>query len=107
MRTGRSGRIRAIDDLRLAELARADSLTVVVLTASREFVAEGEVVAHLHGPASADHARRTRDAIEVGTRRTLTQDVAFGIDQLTGIARRALPEPSDVARIEEAAAGLA
>ena len=103
VRTGRSGRIRAIDDLRLAELARTEGLTVVVLTAPGEFVTEGEVVAHLHGPASADHARRTRDAIAVGTRRTLTQDVAFGIDQLTDIALRALsPGISDPTTAEEA-----
>lgn len=98
-----SGRLRTIDDGGLAALAGEAGLSIVVLVAPGDFVAEGEVVAHLHGPATTDHARRTDEAFEIGPRRTLTQDVAFGIDQLTDIALRALsPGINDPTTAEEA-----
>ena len=60
-------------------------------------------MADLHGTASVDDARRAGEAFEVGPRRTLTQDVAFGIDQLTDIALRALsPGINDPTTAEEA-----
>lgn len=102
-RASSSGRVRTIDDDELVRLARDAGVSIVILVAPGDFVAEGEVVAHLHGPASGDHARRTSEALDVGPRRTLTQDVAFGIDQLTDIALRALsPGINDPTTAEDA-----
>jgi uncharacterized membrane protein len=70
-----------------------------------DFVAEGEVVIRLHGDpsAAAEAARSAVGAIELGVQRSMTQDVGFGIDQLTDIALRALsPGVNDPTTAEEA-----
>ena len=86
----RSGRVREIDVPRLAALARGAGATIVVVRAPGDFVAEGETVALVYGPSLTEQAGEVADAIDLGARRSLTQDVAFGIDQLTDIALRAL-----------------
>lgn len=100
----RSGRVRRIDDARLADIARASGAVVVVVPAPGDFVAQGEVVARVHGAApDPEGLAGVADAVELGTQRSLTQDVAFGIDQLTDIALRALsPGINDPTTAEEA-----
>jgi uncharacterized membrane protein len=101
----RSGRVHLIDDRRLADLARDAGATIVVVPGPGDFVIEGEVVVRVHGePATAARiASSAVDAVELGVRRSMAQDVAFGIDQLTDIALRALsPGVNDPTTAEEA-----
>lgn len=101
----RSGRVQTIADDRLAVLARDSGTTIVVVPGPGDFVIEGEVVVRVHGePAGAAEAASSAvEAVELGVQRSLTQDVAFGIDQLTDIALRALsPGINDPTTAEEA-----
>jgi uncharacterized membrane protein len=101
----RSGRVQTIADERLAGLARDAGATIVVVPGPGDFVIEGEVVVRLHGdPAQASEAAPPAvGAIELGVQRRMTQDIAFGIDQLTDIALRALsPGINDPTTAEEA-----
>jgi uncharacterized membrane protein len=99
-----SGRVQTIADERLAGLARDAGATIVVVPGPGDFVIEGEVVVRLHGDRVATEAARSAvDAIELGVQRRMIQDVAFGIDQLTDIALRALsPGINDPTTAEEA-----
>ena len=101
----RSGRVQTIADARLASLARDSGTTIVVVPGPGDFVAEGEVVVRVHGEPdpAASVAGGAVDAIELGVQRSLTQDVAFGIDQLADISLRALsPGINDPTTAEEA-----
>ena len=101
----RSGRVQTIADERLAGLARDSGTTVVVVPGPGDFVIEGEVVVRVHGDpaAAADVAAAAVGAVELGVQRSMSQDVAFGIDQLTDIALRALsPGINDPTTAEEA-----
>lgn len=100
-----SGRVQTIADERLAGLARDAGATIVVVPGPGDFVIEGEVVVRVHGDpaAAAEAAPSAVAAIELGVQRRMTQDVAFGIDQLTDIALRALsPGINDPTTAEEA-----
>lgn len=104
-RAARSGRVQTIADERLAGLARDSGTTVVVVPGPGDFVIEGEVVVRVHGDpaAAADVVAAAVDAVELGVQRSMRQDVAFGIDQLTDIALRALsPGINDPTTAEEA-----
>ena len=103
-RATRSGRVRTIDEPRLADLARDAGGTIVVVPGPGDFVAEGETVALVYGPSwSAEQSGEAAEAIDLGARRSLTQDVAFGIDQLTDIALRAMsPGINDPTTAQEA-----
>jgi hypothetical protein len=74
---------RAFDQVAAAAEAQADGATAIVL-----IDALSRVVAGTDDPARVEVLRRRVRRVRDG-------------------ARRALPEPSDVARVEEAAAGLA
>lgn len=104
VRAGGSGRITAIDDAALVDIARERGVTVVVVPGPGDFVADGEVVARVHGGELEEgDAEAISGCIHLGVQRTLTQDVAFGIDQLTDIALRALsPGINDPTTAEEA-----
>ncbi len=105
-RATRSGRVQMIADERLADLARGSGTTLVVVPGPGDFVIEGEVVVRLHGdPARRGRGgpRLRRGRSTLGVQRSMTQDVAFGIDQLTDIALRALsPGINDPTTAEEA-----
>jgi uncharacterized membrane protein len=104
-RATRSGRVQTIADQRLADVARDTGATIVVVPGPGDFVIEGEVVVRIHGdPAAATEAAAPAvGAIELGVERSMTQDVAFGIDQLGDIALRALsPGINDPTTAEEA-----
>jgi uncharacterized membrane protein len=101
----RSGRVQTIADERLTALARDAGATIVVVPGPGDFVIEGEVVVRIHGDAAAaaEAAPAAVEAVELGAQRSMTQDVAFGIDQLTDIALRALsPGINDPTTAEEA-----
>ena len=104
-RATRSGRVQMIADERLADLARDSGTTLVVVPGPGDFVIEGEAIVRLHGdPArAAELAPASVKTIDLGVQRSMTQDVAFGIDQLTDIALRALsPGINDPTTAEEA-----
>ncbi len=104
VRAAVSGRVRAIDDAALAAVARRTGGTVVVVPAPGGFVAEGEALARIHGGAPDDAAAdAVRAAVVLGIERAIEGDPAFGIDQLTDIALRALsPGINDPSTAEEA-----
>lgn len=55
------------------------------------FVTRGNALATVYPPEVADHIRRRLERVHLtGPLRTLSQDIAFGIDQLVEIALRAL-----------------
>lgn len=87
-----TGRIRWIDDAALAEVARESGGTAVVRPAPGDFVAEGEPVIRMLGgdPLAPAQRERLTAAVMLGTQRSMSQDVAFGLRQLTDVALRAL-----------------
>jgi uncharacterized membrane protein len=100
-----SGRVRWIDESALADVARATGGTVVLVPGPGDFLAEGEPVARMHGGRAPVEAERARvaGAVSTGTQRTMPQDVAFGLRQLTDMALRALsPSLNDPTTAEEA-----
>lgn len=104
-RARRTGRVCRIDDDALADVARATGGTVAVLPGPGDLVSEGEAVARLHGGRAPEQTEIDRlcAAVGLGTRRTMTQDVAFGLRQLSDIALRALsPGVNDPTTAEEA-----
>ncbi len=105
VRTAHTGRVRWIDDARLAAIARDSGGTAVVAPAPGDFVADGEWVVRFHGgePLDDDQMDDARAAVEIGTQRTMTQDVAFGLRQLSDVGLRALsPGINDPTTAEEA-----
>jgi uncharacterized membrane protein len=106
----RTGRIRWIDDAALAAVARESGGLASVERAPGDFVAEGECVVRMRGgvplvPAQVD---RLAAAVMLGTQRSMTQDVAFGLRQLADVGLRALsPGISDPTTAEEAILRLA
>lgn len=104
-RATRTGRVAWIDEAALAEVARATGATVVVVPAPGDLVAEGEVVARLHGGGEPGGERLAAavGAVRLATERTLARDVAYGLRQMTDIALRALsPSVNDPTTAEEA-----
>ncbi len=105
VRATRTGRVRWVDDQALAAVATATGGTAEVAPAPGDFVAEGEPVVRMHGgtPPTAEQIDRLAGAVALGTQRTTTQDVAFGIRQLTDVGLRALsPSVNDPTTAEEA-----
>ncbi len=104
-RAGGTGRVRWIDEDAIAAVARACGGAAVVTPAPGDFVAAGEVVVRLVGgraPAPGD-LERLAGAVVLGTQRTIAQDVAFGLRQLTDVGLRALsPGINDPTTAEEA-----
>ena len=88
----RAGVVQVVDDAALLRLADASGTTVVVLRAVGEFVAEGAPLIAVHGDAAdqGPDADRLRRAVQLGTERSMDQDVGFGLRQLVDIAERAL-----------------
>lgn len=100
-----TGRIRWIDDETLAGVARASGGTVEVQAAPGDFVADGQEIVRMVGgaPLESHQVARLAAAVELRTERTLAQDVAFGLRQLTDVGLRALsPSVNDPTTAEEA-----
>ncbi|HYB35123.1 MAG TPA: DUF2254 domain-containing protein [Mycobacterium sp.] len=91
IRTPKSGYLQFIRHSRLVRIAAEVDAVVRLPYRPGHFLVEGREVAAVWPPERADHvARYLQHAQVTGPHRTLTQDVAFGVDQLVEIAVRAL-----------------
>lgn len=101
-----------VEQADLVDLARDAQAVVVVTAEPGSFVVRGVPVGHLR-PAAAraddpdgsldderteDLCRRVADQIHTGRERTGTQDIAFGLRQLTDVANKALSPGSTTRR---------
>ena len=87
-----AGYVQAIDADRLVSVARKHDLVVRVMARPGSFVRTGGVlltVTRTSAPAQP-HEKSLRDTFIIGNDRTGTQDVTFFVDQLVGLAVRAL-----------------
>ena len=91
IRTPKSGYLQFIRHSRLVRVAAEVDAVLRLPYRPGHFLVEGREVASVWPPEAADHiARYLENAQVTGPHRTLTQDVAFGVDQLVEIAVRAL-----------------
>lgn len=86
---GRAGVLRDVNVARLVRVARKQGVVLRLIPRLGDFVVPGTPVLAVHGGAApARHALRY--TVSVGVERTLHQDLAFGLRQLSDIALRAL-----------------
>ncbi|MCM2410511.1 DUF2254 domain-containing protein [Streptomyces sp. RKAG290] len=86
---GRAGVLRDVNVARLVRSARQQDVVLRLIPRLGDFVVPGTPVLAVHGGA-APPRRRLRYTVSVGVERTLHQDLAFGLRQLSDIALRAL-----------------
>jgi len=86
---GRAGVLRDVNVARLVRAARRQGVVLRLIPRLGDFAVPGTPVLAVHGgTAPARHALRY--TVSVGVERTLHQDLAFGLRQLSDIALRAL-----------------
>lgn len=85
----RVGTVQSIDDQLLLRLAEQHHATVCMLRAVGEFVPAGAPLLQVYGQDVPD-PDRLRAAVQLGSERSLDEDVGFGLRQLVDIAERAL-----------------
>lgn len=110
VRSPRAGYLNAIDGERLIATTRACDGVVVQRQAIGDFTVTGEIIAEAAVPAGdpSRFAAQVAKAFELGTERTLVQDVAFPIRQLADVALRGLsPSLNDPTTAENAMGSLA
>jgi uncharacterized membrane protein len=87
----RSGYLQFVAFDNLVDIATQADATINLLYRPGHFVVEGFTLATVWPAAAAEHVGRAmRQAHVTGPHRTLTQDLAFAIDQIVEIAIRAL-----------------
>jgi uncharacterized membrane protein len=88
----RADYLQAVDEESLMQLAEEEDLVVRIRKRPGDFVMEGEVLAEAYRGAESPEALLPglRRLFVQGKSRTMSQDAAFGIDQLVEIAVRAL-----------------
>ncbi|MFE9860948.1 DUF2254 domain-containing protein [Streptomyces sp. NPDC005780] len=86
---GRAGVLRDVNVARLVRVARKQGVVLRLIPRLGDFVVPGTPVLAVHGGA-APVRRALRYTVSVGVERTLHQDLAFGLRQLSDIALRAL-----------------
>ncbi|MGW2655581.1 DUF2254 domain-containing protein [Streptomyces sp. NPDC001478] len=86
---GRAGVLRDVNVVRLVRAARRQGAVLRLIPRLGDFVVPGTPVLAVHG-GSAPGRRALRYTVSVGVERTLHQDPAFGLRQLSDIALRAL-----------------
>ncbi|MET7644208.1 DUF2254 domain-containing protein [Streptomyces sp. NPDC005426] len=86
---GRAGVLRDVNVARLVRAARKQGVVLRLIPRLGDFVVPGTPVLAVHGGA-APPRRALRYTVFVGVERTLHQDLAFGLRQLSDIALRAL-----------------
>lgn len=86
---GRAGVLRDVNVARLVRAARRQGVVLRLIPRLGDFVVPGTPVLAVHGGA-APPRRALRYTVSVGVERTLHQDLAFGLRQLSDIALRAL-----------------
>ena len=91
IRTPKSGYLQFIRHRTLIRIATEADAVIRLPYRPGHFLVEGRELARVWPPEAADRvARYLAQAQATGPHRTLTQDVAFGVDQLVEIAIRAL-----------------
>ncbi len=91
IRTPKSGYLQFIRHSTLVRIAAEANAVLRLPYRPGHFLVEGRELASVWPPEAADHvARHLERAQATGPHRTLSQDVAFGVDQLVEIAVRAL-----------------
>jgi uncharacterized membrane protein len=87
-----SGYVQAVDGDGLMQLACAHDLVLHIQHRPGHFVVQGAELMTVWSKGAVDEplAEEAREAFILGTERTLTQDVEFGVDQLVEVAVRAL-----------------
>lgn len=88
-----SGYVQAIDQDALLEIAETCDLVIALTVRAGDFASVGAPLLRARTPAdglSDDQTEQLRDAFSLGARRTPTQDIRYGIRQLTEIGARAL-----------------
>ncbi|MFJ2089186.1 DUF2254 domain-containing protein [Streptomyces sp. NPDC087901] len=86
---GRAGVLRDVNVARLVRVARRQGMVLRLIPRLGDFVVPGTPVLAVHG-GSVPTRHRLRYRVFVGVERTLHQDLAFGLRQLSDIALRAL-----------------
>jgi len=86
------GYIQALDTELIRPLAQANDLVVRLVRGPGQFVMRGELIALVWPPERVNNrlAVNIRDSYQVGRRRTPSQDVEYGVDQLVEMAVRAM-----------------
>ena len=105
-----SGYIQQVDTARLAQCAREARRVVRLAKPVGEFVLEGHTLLSVSGDAAPDAAlsQKLRAAYAINTYRDISQDPAFGVQQLVDIALKALsPGVNDVGTARNAVNYLA
>jgi len=93
IRTPKSGYLQFIRHQTLVRVAAEADAVIRLPYRPGHFLVEGRELASVWPPAAAERvATYLARAQATGTHRTLTQDVAFGVDQLVEIAIRALSQ---------------
>ena len=87
---GRPGVVLALDLAGLVKLARKAGGIIEFVPQIGDFLAVDEPVYRLYGGAGAIDERRLRDAVVVGTERTMDQDPTFAFRIMVDIAIKAL-----------------
>lgn len=91
IRTPKSGYLQFIRHRALVRIAAQADAVIRLPYRPGHFLVEGRELARVWPPEAADHVARYLERVQAtGPHRTLTQDVAFGVDQLVEIAIRAL-----------------
>lgn len=91
MRTPKSGYLQFIRHSKLVRIAEEADAVLRLPYRPGHFLVEGRMFGGVWPPEAADYVARHLERAQVtGPHRTLTQDVAFGVDQLVEIAIRAL-----------------
>jgi uncharacterized membrane protein len=91
IRTPKSGYLQFIRHKTLVRIAARAEAVIRLPYRPGHFLVEGRELAAVWPPEAADEVARYLERAQItGPHRTLTQDVAFGIDQLVEIAIRAL-----------------
>ncbi|MCX4656344.1 DUF2254 domain-containing protein [Streptomyces microflavus] len=86
---GRAGVLRDVNTARLVRAARRQDVVLRLIPRIGDFMVPGTAVLAVHGGAVPPRSR-LRYSVSVGVERTLHQDLAFGLRQLSDIALRAL-----------------
>ncbi len=86
-----SGYLRFVRHATLVKVAAESDAVILLHYRPGHFLSQGHPMATVHPPEVADRVSRKLERMHItGPLRTLSQDIAFGIDQLVEIAIRAL-----------------
>lgn len=103
VRARRSGYLQRVDVERLLRLAEHAGAVVQLHCQVGDFVAEGDVLAAVHGVEAAPPIRPLQRAFAIGRFQTVEQDPGYGLREIVDVALRALsPAMNDETSASEA-----